>query len=508
MARANVARQHGDDFQARLFWLHAACLLDPQSPIRKVAYETGPKSFDDILIEYDPGAAPIDHEGCPLVRKHIQCKWHATAGSFGYADLIDPAFVNAERYSLLQRAHEAQRAHAPDGLGCRFEFVTNWRLRPDDQLQDLVRKESDVIDLRRLREGATDRSLMGQVRQLWREHLQVDDEALARVVRVLAIAESPESLASLRDRLDDRFAVVGMRRVPVSESSFLYDDLAAKLLAQGRIEFDRDSFRELCRRENLLVVPASAAPAPTIGVRSFMHPIDPLEERCDRMLNLVPYFDGRYIRDPSDWQRCIFPELSRFICGTAQSTDRLRLVMDAHVSLAFAVGTILNVKSGRQIEVEQRSPGRRFWSASDAPVDERWPGLEFRREAIKTGERDVAIAVGLTHDMAAAARSFVTAMLPAVGQILYCHPKGGPSHQSVRCGSHAWLLAESLVQQVRQLPSDERGRGVFHVFIAGPNAFAFFFGQQRQALGSVAVYEWDFDGERGGGYTLGLSLGN
>jgi hypothetical protein len=508
MARANVARHHGDDFQARLFWLHAACLLDPQSPVRKVAYETGPKSFDDIVLEYDPDAAPIDHEGRPFFQRHIQCKWHATAGSFGYGDLIDPAFVNAERYSLLQRAHAAQRAHAPNGPGCRFELVTNWRLKPGDQLQELVRKESDAIDLRRLMDGTTDRSRMGQVRQVWRDHLQVDDEALARVVRVLAIAESTESLASLRERLDERFAAVGMRRVPASESGFLYDDLGAKLLAQGRLEFDRVSFRKLCRRENLLASPAPAAHVSTIGVRSFMHPIDPLEERCDRMLNLVPYFDGRYIRDPSDWRARVLPELSGFIGGTARSADHLRLVLDAHVSLAFAVGMILNVKSGKEIEIEQRSAGRRFWSTSDVPVDERWPRFDFRTEVVNPEQPDLAIAVGLTHDVTAAVRGFVMASAPTVGQLLYCHPEGGPSQRSVQCGSHAWLLAESLVQQVRQLQKGGADRRTHHAFIAGPNAFAFFLGQQQQALGPVAVYEWDFDGQRDGGYTVGLSLGS
>ncbi len=97
MARANVARRHGDDFQARLFWLKAACLLDPQCPIVKVTYDAGPKGFDDICVEYDPNAAPSDHEGKPISRRYIQCKWHTTAGVFGYEDLIDPAFINADR---------------------------------------------------------------------------------------------------------------------------------------------------------------------------------------------------------------------------------------------------------------------------------------------------------------------------------------------------------------------------------------------------------------------------
>ena len=291
MARSIAARRHGDDFQARLFWLRAALLLDPHSNVIKVAYETGPKSFDDILVEYDPKAAPQDHEGRPILRRHSQCKWHTTAGVFGHADLIDPAFINAERYSLLQRAHLAQAQHAPDGTGCRFELVTNWRIKADDPLLELVRKESDALDLDRLFEGKTERGRMGQVRKLWCDHLGLDHAGLALVARTLAVAEAPESLASLRERLDDRFAAVGMKRVPAGEAGFFYDDLAAKLLAQGRVEFDCDGFRKMAERENLIDPAARPTDALAIGIRSFMHPIDPIEDRCAQMLNLVPYFD-------------------------------------------------------------------------------------------------------------------------------------------------------------------------------------------------------------------------
>lgn len=54
MSNAVVARKHGDDFQARLFWLHAALLLEPSSAVVRVGYETGPKAFDDVFVEYDP----------------------------------------------------------------------------------------------------------------------------------------------------------------------------------------------------------------------------------------------------------------------------------------------------------------------------------------------------------------------------------------------------------------------------------------------------------------------
>ncbi|PKP68837.1 MAG: hypothetical protein CVT83_04895 [Alphaproteobacteria bacterium HGW-Alphaproteobacteria-5] len=507
MARANVARQQGDAFQARLFWLYAACLLDPHSNIIKVAYETGPKAFDDILIEYDPKAAPRDHEGQPIYRRHIQCKGHANAGTFGYAELTDPAFVNASRFSLLQRVHEAQKAHAPDGLGCRFELKTNWRVRPDDPLIDLIGKSSDAINLDRLFEGKTDNSRMGQVRKSWREHLGIDDDALRLVARVLAVAESPESLMSLRERLDDRFAAVGLKRVPASESGFIYDDMAEKLLAQGRTEFDRDSFREMARGEVLLTDPAPSRNGLTIGVRSFMHPIDDLENRCERMLDLVPCFDGRYIRNPADWQQRLYPALRDFVLDAARTGDRLRLVVDAHVSLAFAVGALLNVKSGKRIDIEQRTGGRRFWSMDDQPAEPAWPIFEFSEEVIDARAPEMALAVGLTHDVSDGVRAFIKSQAPGIGRILHCRPQGGPSQQSVRCGRHGWMLAESAVQQLRRLREGSAAGRQLHIFIAGPNAFAFFLGQHQQAIGPAAVYEWDFDGQRGGGYSLGLSAG-
>ena len=100
MAHAVVARKHGDDFQARLFWLHAALLLDPRGPVVRVGYEIGPKAFDDVLVEYDPARAPQDHHGQPVLRDHLQTKWHVKPGEFTYADLTDPAFTNATSQSF------------------------------------------------------------------------------------------------------------------------------------------------------------------------------------------------------------------------------------------------------------------------------------------------------------------------------------------------------------------------------------------------------------------------
>ncbi len=117
---------------------------------------------------------------------------------------------------------------------------------------------------------------------------------------------------------------------------------------------------------------------------------------------------------------------------------------------------------------------------------------------------DVAVAIGLTHDIAEAVRQYVKGV-PGVGRILHIRPEGGPSGRSVKCGHHAYILAESVTARLRAAGPGQDGRQrTAHIFIAGPNAFAFFFGQNHVAIGRTAVYEWDFEGRHGGTYSLGL----
>jgi hypothetical protein len=258
----------------------------------------------------------------------------------------------------------------------------------------------------------------------------------------------------------------------------------------------------MCAGEKLLDDGRGKNPV-TVGVRSFMHQYDNLEARCDQTLNLVPHFDGRYIRDEANWSAHVLPELRAFIAAAAQANDHLRLVLDAHLSLAFGVGALLDVKSGKTIEIEQRTAGRRFWSPDDLPPDPAWPCLAFEHETLAPSGDDTAVAIGLTHDVGDAVRQYVKGF-PEIGRLLHVRPEGGASIRSVKCGHHASLLAEAVTARVRADHRHDGRRRTTHIFIAGPNAFAFFLGQHHVALGPTAVYEWDFDGRRGGSYSLGL----
>lgn len=497
MADAIVARQQGDDFQARLFWMHAVHLLDDTSSIQRVLYETGPKAFDDVVVMHSAERAPQDHRGRPLLLDHMQCKWHVRPGDFGYEQLIDPGFSGAQKVSILERALAAQRSHAPEGHGARFQLVTNWNAR--DPLGKLILQQYNALDLQGLFKGGTS-SQTGKLRAAWADHLGIDEDELRTLVSTLAFNLRIRSGEDLRDHLNDKLARFGLVQSPPGHSGFLYDELIRKLHSQGRKEFDRKSFRDLVRDEKLLAGP----PEPgrhVIGVRSFMHAIDSLEARTTVNLNLVSMFEGRYLKEKESWDDTVLPRLKSFLLAEASKDDHIRLVLDAHISLAFAVGAVIDVKSGKAIEVEQRTGGRRFWSASDTPIDPAWPALEMTTKDLGNGD-ELAVVVGITHDIVDDVLRYVAAELPEIGRLLVATPEGGPAQTAIKSGTHAAQAAEALAVGVRKIGKHP----TVHLFVAAPNGFTFFLGQHHRAIGRSILYEFDFDGRRGGGYSPALTV--
>lgn len=502
MTKAIAVRREGDTFQARIFWRKAACLLDPASPIIRVGFESGPKGFDDVWVEYISGRGPNDQEGQPILREHIQCKWHVSINDYGYADLVNPDWINATSYSLLQRAHNAQLTYARDGIGARFKLLTNWRVAQDDPLRVLIYQRSKTLRLDDLFGSKTDASAAGRIRKLWREHLGVDDSELRNLARTLALDTDFTSLDDHRDNLDVLFENRGLRRIPVSESSFIYDDLTFQWLGQGRLEFDRQSFREACLREGLLSKERKSSQV--FGVKSFEHAFDRLEDRCTVVLDLIPHFDARAIREQSEWETILYPQLKSFLQGAARDNQFLRLVLDTHITLAFAAGSVLNIKSGRNVELEQRTLHRQIWHSNDTERDPNWPKWTFDFETLTGQGGDMAVAVSLTHDVAPAVRAYIASSAPRIGKLLVARPTCGPGALSVASGQHAFDLAEALTLQINAIRGE--GKTPLHLFISAPNAFTFFVGQRQPSLGLVTLYEYDFERQSGSTYAASLSL--
>lgn len=503
MTQAITVRRDGDTFQARQFWWYASQLLRPDSGVIRVGFEAGPKSFDDLWVEYDPKRAPKDAHGRPVFREHLQCKWHGTHDSYGYTHLADPAFIHAESTSLLQRALAAQRSHAPAGEGIRFKLVSNWSPAKGDPLQMLINTRSESLRLQHLYGTKTARSAMGEVRRFWSEHLGITEEELWILAGTLGFSVFTLSPERMREWLNERFENVGLLTVPVHQSAFSYDDVVFQWMAQGRQDFTAMPFRELCEHENLLGPVCRVAPV--FGVKSFEHMIDRLEDRCIEVLNLVPNFHDRFIQSDADWATRLYPELVTFLRGAAGNHQSLRLVLDAHTTLAFAAGAILNIKAGRAVELEQRAPDRQLWSANDVPLDPDWSALVCNEEILDSNKPDLAVVVSLTHYAVSDVRAYLMASLPSVGRVLAFSPSTGFGRSSVRSGSHAAALADTLCSEVRKYRRLDT-KATTHLFIAAPNAFTFFAGQRQSLMGRVVLYEFDLEGDKDSTYRPSLTL--
>lgn len=506
MTQAVVTRRDGDVFQARMFWLHAARLLDDDGPIVRVGFESGLKGFDDIWIEYDPMRAPPGVRGNKLLVERMQCKWHATPGTFTHEDLARPEYINATTTSLLQRALAAYRADSADGKHSRLTLVTNHFAHEQDPLYSLLRMKSLNLDVDGLFVGKTARSATGKVRKAWQKHLGIDDDELRALCLRMGFNLTRDSLDALRGLLDEACRANGLVRPPTNVSTTVYDANIFEWVGQRRTVFNRKDFKEKCEQEGLLA-PKPVNATKMFGVKTFEHALDRLENRCADVINLVPEFDERAIRDTHAWRDTLLPQLKDFLLRIPTTDGRIRLAIEAHATLAFAAGAILDTKSGRQVDLEQRSPVLKIWAQDDQPLADDQALWIYEEHILDENAGGTACAVSVTRDTTGAVKQYLQESQTKVRRLLIAKPANGPSPQAVSSGAHANTLAEKLAEKLKQdrNASLEARRERVHLFIAAPNAFTFYLGRQTAMMKPVTLYEYDFTYQVDGTYSPSLS---
>ena len=506
MTQAINTPRYGNAFQARIFWRYAARLLNTGSAVQRVGFEYGPRGFDDVWVMYDPSRAPLDQFAKRLQVERFQCKWHVSNGTFSHMDLTDPKYSGATTFSLLQRARDAHLADLEDGVASRIRLITNHRLDVNDVLYTLVEQQHQTLRLDDFFQGTTKTSKYWQARNLWKQHLNLSDAELRDFCSRLALTSVSESLDDIRQQMDDSLQANGLKPSEPGALVTSYDHLPYELLGHGRHEFDAKRLREVCEDQKLFVDQAPP-PAKVFGVKSFEHGFDRLEARCDEVLSLLPEFSDRYLRPEFTWEKDLLPKLNAFIRSAGQQEQRLRLAMDTHLTLAFAAGTVLDTKSGKIVELEQRTRGgSAIWAADDAPVDLNWPSWTFSESDLGTGGLEVAVAVAITRTTEPQVRAYLDGQ-PNVGRLVVASLLGGASQAAVLCGAHADQLADRLANHLK----DARGAGVairpaLHLFMAAPYSFAFFLGRHIKVLRPITLYEFDFEGDCGSGYVPSLTM--
>jgi hypothetical protein len=490
MADAVVARWHGDNYQARIFWENALNLLLPHSCVVEVTFEAdGPKAFDDVVVKYDPHVAGSGPER--VSAEYHQIKWHVQSGGrFGYEDFTDPDFIGAKSFSLLERLQQARKT-AP--TTARFAFLTTYRIKDGDPLANLISGHDRTLLIERLFDGTTDRSRMGKVRKCWREHLKLaSDQELQAVVQGLRVIDGHRSLEELRSEINLKAQAVGVQPCTATDSDFRYDELARQLKVRRLSALSRELLLRICQDEGLLVEPA-AVPDPflSIAIRSFLGPsADIVGAAPENTLMLTDHFRQRYLQDGLDWQRDIRPKVEAFLRASVKNSAKLRLIVDAHASIAFLAGAVLDLKSGVETQLVQKGRvGSKTWRANDGSAAK---GERFVVSEEHLGDGcDIAVAISVSQAATAQAQAYVT-RLPEVGSLISFAFPSGPGHQNIAGGEHAAALAEQISNHVRMARAGNSD-GVVHIFAAAPNSLLFYLGQHHQAIAPCIVYEFDFD---------------
>jgi hypothetical protein len=487
----------GIRYQGRFFWRHALGMLVPAPRISKVVLEhRGVDTVDDVVVYYNPPG--INDSGATVSVDFHQLKFHvARNGAVDHDAVVDPAWTGT-KLAMLKRLADAWTEIAADHPAARLSLVTNWPWDPASPLAPLIR------DGGRLRDEfwtSGPKSDVGKIRARWRDVTGLSDAAFVAFVKSLRLSTSAVSQDDAELWLNDRCQLAGLRPIAPGVEHSPYDDLAARFIESGRTEHTPETLRALVEKEGLLAEKEPPYKA-TFAVRSFCRFAHVPETEGAYVVDLTDLFDGRAARTPDAWGGAIRERLDTSLGCVETLAQPVHVALDAHLSIAWYAGFMLNSKAGICVLLRQRVKGRgiELWDVSTPRRPDTAPTWDI---AIDVGPGDeAALVISVTHAGLTDATRYIREQLTDVGAIIHASLRGlGP--QAVQDGSHARWLADELVRLVGAKAAELRPKRV-HVFPACPASLAFLLGQEAHVLGPATVYEFDF-GSAARSYRAGMT---
>lgn len=494
-----AARDQGGDFQARLFWLEALRLLDAHPRLERVGIEQGEyKHFDDIVCFYKNGLGLDRDVDCHQVKFHV---W--SDGSITWANLMSPAWLGAKNLSFLQRLLLAHKRHG----GRAYLYFTNpWHPHPDDNIAGMIDRLNGQFAVDKFLDGGPG-SANGKVRAALLAHAGPNADVLFDALSRLRIRVSP-SLEEVQQNLNYRlerhhFLPVGDVRINP------YDELARKLIQFGPRVLDATALRDLLDSEGLVLRAESSVTEPwRVGIRSFAKQAVYLEEEMDELLDFVELFDGRDLRPGITWNADVRPRVRDFVSHIDDAQrDDVEFHLHCKISIAYAAGCAVSSKSSTRYSVRQGGPrGAEIWrlsSGAGATTADSWSVEDVK---LREDAPDVAVAVTVTNDSGADARTYIERHIPAVGRLLILRPLNGPGRTAVRDGAHAVDLGDTYAAIVNGARTTDERRRPLHVLAAVPHTVAFAMGRAGNRLGPTQMYEFALERNDPEGYSPSMLL--
>ena len=485
MAKSIPARRKGDEYQAKFFWLKLL-ELRTEEYIESVTFESDEIPFvDDVVVSY---SEPIKDQltGQQIVRDLFQCKYHMTQrGAFTHENLIDPSFINCQD-SMLERLYNAY-VNLSKELGSdafRLYIVSIWDWDHQDVLADHL-QEKEMIRATFYEKGP--RSRRGKARTKLADHLGISEEDLQAFLNTVRF-KLGKNLADLTKELNVLLKYENLKQIDPRVTHNIYDDLAWRLLGQGRHSFNKQSLNELIHEEEL-IVPSSTEHS-EISIRSFSQFALPQHDPRGIHLNLCDFFDGRFLKDDSYWEKEIPKQVSAFMLNENLSNmpRPIHISFDCHLSIAFLAGSMISPRHRIQIIPTQQEE---LWERGEINTDTSLWDLQAVGEI---GE-ELVLAISVTHGMQKHLEPYLEANALSNLSQISVSPIGGLGPNAVSDGNHAWQLGYQLAKQLREILPN-RCRKI-HLFFAVPAALGYILGHTLSYITPVIqLYEHDFKGQR------------
>jgi hypothetical protein len=506
MASNVIARQRGDDYQAYFFWLKAAGLNHQSTTIAKVAWElSGTFGFDDVVVYHQP--ATLDH-GVAISEEYFQVKFHVDyAKGFTSEALIDPEFIGAKKESVLQRLFNLYKKDPDKFKTSRYYLVNTWGVDYSNAIKELL-DNNGRIRINRLQEGG-DRSQFGAIRKSWRDHLGISDDELYDVLLPLRIKHSYDDEQRLKENLNYSLQLGGLKIIPGDERSSKYVNLIQQLHKEGRNILTREDLQEICAREGLLSLEKKdQSEAAIVGIRSFQRGAENLHLEVHSILCLQHRFIGRFVLDEVSWNDDIRPAIASFSETVRNLKKPIAAHLDTHLSCALYFGYCLDPKyGGIDITIVQKTiNGKLLWrpTGSESSTTNLW---DFEEIALYEDHADIAISLSVTKDIKIDVDEHFSTH-GAVGKIFHATIRPAPNNSSIKDADQILAAVQELLAYINIKKRGKQKTGRVHLFLAAPNAFAFFLGQFIKPFGEVILYEYDFEKARGGNYEQVITISN
>lgn len=471
--------------------------------VKKVAWEMDTTfGFDDVVVYYEPD---ILESGTLVREEYFQVKFHVDHDrGFTWQALMEPEFIGAQKESLLQRLYRNYLKDPVRFASCRYYIINTWGIDHSNDLKNLL-SNVGAIRIQVLFQGS-EQSRFGKIRKQWKEHLGIkSDDELCALLASLRIKHSYDDEQRLKENLNNSLLLSGLKPIPSDQQASKYGDLIQKLHKAGKNSFTKEDIIEICRQEELLAEQQEAKEenAFVIGVRSFQRGAETLELEVHAIACFLHCFSSRFLLEEYAGMEYINLELARLANEAITSKKRIIVHLDTHLSIALMLGYHLDSKYGGLdiIIIQKTFAGKLQWRADAERIRMyQEPLWTIEEEQFAVDGADLALSISVTHDVRSDVNTHIQEGLPSVRKVIHgvISPKVGST--SIKDASHIVAAVEELIRVIRSQKRQIASTGRIHLFLAAPNAFAFYLGQRIKPLGQIRLYEFDFENQRDGGY--------